>query len=76
MEVATDEVNTPIKQDMKKGKLRFYHYDSLVNYGCIPQTWEDPAHIDTHTSYGGSWVYRYIQIIRNEILMFLHIRRW
>ena len=54
MEVATDEVNTPIKQDMKKGKLRFYHYDSLVNYGCIPQTWEDPAHIDTHTSYGGS----------------------
>lgn len=24
MEVATDEPNTPIKQDTKKGKLRFY----------------------------------------------------
>jgi hypothetical protein len=26
MEVATDEPNTPIKQDTKKGKLRFYPY--------------------------------------------------
>jgi inorganic pyrophosphatase len=26
MEVATDEANTPIKQDTKKGKLRDYPY--------------------------------------------------
>lgn len=27
MECATDEPNTPIKQDIKKGKLRFYPYN-------------------------------------------------
>eukprot|EP00171_Calliarthron_tuberculosum_P010470 IDg10470t1 len=44
MEIATDEVSTPIKQDVKKGALRFYQYGpSLVNYGAIPQTWEDPS---------------------------------
>ncbi|EQC30760.1 hypothetical protein SDRG_11521 [Saprolegnia diclina VS20] len=53
MEVATDEAHNPIKQDVKKGSLRFYHFDSLVNYGCIPQTWEDPAHVDESTRYGG-----------------------
>eukprot|EP00244_Chara_vulgaris_P006337 TRINITY_DN240_c0_g1_i3.p1 TRINITY_DN240_c0_g1~~TRINITY_DN240_c0_g1_i3.p1 ORF type:complete len:338 (-),score=66.31 TRINITY_DN240_c0_g1_i3:218-1231(-) len=44
MEVATDEVGTPIKQDMKKGKLRFYPYNINWNYGMLPQTWEDPSH--------------------------------
>ncbi|CAK0787772.1 V-ATPase V0 sector subunit c'' [Coccomyxa viridis] len=44
MEVATDEEGTPIKQDTKKGKLRFYPYNINVNYGLLPQTWEDPAH--------------------------------
>jgi inorganic pyrophosphatase len=44
MEVATDEVSTPIKQDVKKGKLRFYPYNINWNYGMLPQTWEDPAH--------------------------------
>ena len=44
MEVATDEVGTPIKQDIKKGKLRFYPYNINWNYGLLPQTWEDPAH--------------------------------
>ncbi|CAK4655169.1 unnamed protein product [Aphanomyces euteiches] len=53
MEIATAEQNNPIKQDVKKGNLRFYHFDSLVNYGCIPQTWEDPAHIDPATHRGG-----------------------
>ncbi|OQS03653.1 hypothetical protein THRCLA_04030 [Thraustotheca clavata] len=53
MEIATKEENNPIKQDVKKGNLRFYHFDSLVNYGCIPQTWEDPEHIDESTRYGG-----------------------
>jgi len=42
MEVATKEKLNPIAQDMKKGKLRFYHGPIFWNYGCIPQTWEDP----------------------------------
>lgn len=42
MEVATDEEGTPIKQDVKKGKLRFYPYNINWNYGLLPQTWEDP----------------------------------
>jgi len=43
MEVATDEPKNPIKQDTKKGKLRFYPYNINWNYGLIPQTWEDPG---------------------------------
>ena len=39
-----DEEKTPIKQDTKKGKLRFYPYNINWNYGMLPQTWEDPAH--------------------------------
>ncbi|KAH9617229.1 hypothetical protein KSS87_020541 [Heliosperma pusillum] len=42
MEVATDEPYTPIKQDTKKGKLRYYPYNINWNYGLLPQTWEDP----------------------------------
>ncbi|KAA8498931.1 Soluble inorganic pyrophosphatase 1, chloroplastic [Porphyridium purpureum] len=54
MEIATDEPNTPIKQDVKKGALRFYKYgDSLVNYGALPQTWEDPKEVSTETGFGG-----------------------
>jgi len=43
MEVATDEESTPIKQDIKKGNLRFYPYNINWNYGMLPRTWEDPA---------------------------------
>ncbi|GLT96948.1 hypothetical protein SLE2022_145380 [Rubroshorea leprosula] len=43
MEVATDEPYTPIKQDTKKGKLRYYPYTINWNYGLLPQTWEDPS---------------------------------
>jgi len=42
MECATDEDKTPIKQDIKKGNLRFYPYNINWNYGLFPQTWEDP----------------------------------
>jgi len=49
MEVATKEELNPIKQDVKKGKLRLYPFQSLVNYGCLPQTWEDPEHKDPST---------------------------
>lgn len=44
MEVATEEPFTPIKQDTKKGKLRYYPYNINWNYGLLPQTWEDPTH--------------------------------
>lgn len=54
MEIATDEANTPIKQDVKKGALRFYQYGpSLVNYGAIPQTWEDPSNTVPELDAGG-----------------------
>ncbi|KAH9321790.1 hypothetical protein KI387_016429, partial [Taxus chinensis] len=43
MEVATEELYTPIKQDTKKGKLRYYPYNINWNYGLLPQTWEDPS---------------------------------
>jgi inorganic pyrophosphatase len=42
MEVATKEAKNPIMQDEKKGKARLYHGPIFWNYGCLPQTWEDP----------------------------------
>ena len=42
MEVDTKGEMNPIVQDMKKGKLRFYHGPIFWNYGCLPQTWENP----------------------------------
>ena len=44
MEVTLDEEGNPIKQDVKKGALRFYPYNINWNYGMVPQTWEDPKH--------------------------------
>ncbi|TIA46021.1 pyrophosphatase-domain-containing protein [Aureobasidium pullulans] len=46
-EISKDETLNPIKQDTKKGKLRFVrncfpHKGYLWNYGALPQTWEDP----------------------------------
>ncbi|KAF3906482.1 hypothetical protein ABW20_dc0106440 [Dactylellina cionopaga] len=47
LEISKDELLNPIKQDIKKGKLRFVrncfpHKGYLWNYGAFPQTWEDP----------------------------------
>jgi len=42
MEIATKEESNPIAQDIKKGNLRDYHGPIFWNYGCLPQTWEDP----------------------------------
>ncbi|XP_013863191.1 inorganic pyrophosphatase 2, mitochondrial [Austrofundulus limnaeus] len=55
MEIATKEPLNPIKQDVKKGKLRyvaniFPHKGYIWNYGALPQTWEDPNHEDKETS--------------------------
>ncbi|XP_032745152.1 inorganic pyrophosphatase [Rattus rattus] len=54
MEIATKDPLNPIKQDVKKGKLRYvanlFPYKGYIwNYGAIPQTWEDPGHSDEHT---------------------------
>ncbi|CAJ0927080.1 unnamed protein product [Ranitomeya imitator] len=54
MEIATKESLNPIKQDIKKGKLRyvsnvFPHKGYIWNYGAMPQTWEDPSHRDQDT---------------------------
>ena len=48
----------PIKQDTKKGKLRFVrncfpHKGYLWNYGAFPQTWEDPNVVHPETKAKG-----------------------
>ncbi|XP_051883724.1 inorganic pyrophosphatase-like [Pristis pectinata] len=54
MEIATKEPLNPIKQDIKKGNMRFVanifpHKGYIWNYGALPQTWEDPTHTDELT---------------------------
>ncbi|KAF9432042.1 Inorganic pyrophosphatase [Entomortierella beljakovae] len=58
LEISKDEDFNPIKQDVKKGKLRFVrncfpHKGYIWNYGALPQTWEDPTHIDKDTNARG-----------------------
>eukprot|EP00755_Sulcionema_specki_P038180 Sspe_Gene.23455::Locus_9109_Transcript_1_1_Confidence_1.000_Length_3391::g.23455::m.23455/K13811/PAPSS; 3'-phosphoadenosine 5'-phosphosulfate synthase len=49
-EVQKELPYNPIKQDVKKGKPRFYTYGlAFFNNGMFPQTWED----STQTSEGG-----------------------
>ncbi|KAL6067113.1 Inorganic pyrophosphatase [Balamuthia mandrillaris] len=46
MEIATDEKWNPIKQDTKNGQLRYIKHGKIkYNYGCLPQTWEDPEEL-------------------------------
>ena len=49
LEIIKEDAFNPIKQDTKKGKLRFVrncfpHHGYIHNYGAFPQTWEDPNH--------------------------------
>jgi len=58
IEIDTKSALNPLKQDMKKGKLRFVancfpHHGYIWNYGAIPQTWEDPNHTDESTNCKG-----------------------
>ena len=47
----TKEWNPIIQDTFKDGSPRYYKYGpSLVNYGAIPQTWEDPSMPDVSTS--------------------------
>jgi len=51
MECNLKEPWNPLKQDIKKGKLRYFTYGDLpFNYGFLPQTWECP---DTHSPLTG-----------------------
>ncbi|KAI0862004.1 inorganic pyrophosphatase [Xylaria cubensis] len=58
LEISKDELLNPIKQDVKKGKLRFVrncfpHKGYLWNYGAFPQTWEDPNSVHPETKAKG-----------------------
>ncbi|XP_003388041.1 PREDICTED: inorganic pyrophosphatase-like [Amphimedon queenslandica] len=58
MEISTSEPLNPIKQDVKKGKLRFVdncfpYHGYIWNYGAFPQTWEYPGHVDPNTGCKG-----------------------
>ncbi|KAK5649625.1 hypothetical protein RI129_000654 [Pyrocoelia pectoralis] len=58
MEITMKEVLNPIKQDIKKGKPRFVansfpHHGYIWNYGALPQTWENPDHLDDGTGAKG-----------------------
>lgn len=45
LEVVGEEKGNPIMQDVKNGKPRFFCNPVPFNYGCLPQTWEDPSQI-------------------------------
>lgn len=71
MEIATDELSTPIKQDVKKGALRFYKYGpSLINYGAVPQTWENPGAVNEELKVGGDGDPLDLMEIGGEIMPF------
>jgi len=58
LEISKEEALNPIKQDIKKGKLRyvrncFPHHGYIFNYGAFPQTWEDPNHTHPDTKAKG-----------------------
>lgn len=58
LEISKTEAFNPIKQDVKKGKLRFVHncfphHGYIWNYGAFPQTWENPTVVDADTGCGG-----------------------
>lgn len=58
MEISKEESFNPIKQDTKRGKLRyvrncFPHHGYIWNYGAFPQTWEDPNQVHAETKAKG-----------------------
>ncbi|UJR35102.1 hypothetical protein I4U23_027874 [Adineta vaga] len=58
MEINKQLKMNPLVQDIKNGKPRFVHnvfpyHGYLWNYGALPQTWEDPNHVDEDTKTTG-----------------------
>ena len=52
LEVSRPDQLNPIKQDVKKGKLRFIP-DRPEHYGMAPRTFENPGHVDPVTNAKG-----------------------
>lgn len=57
-EIATKLPFNPIIMDAQNGQPRFvknvFPYNGYIwNYGALPQTWEDPAHVDLDTQHKG-----------------------
>lgn len=58
MEINKKEKLNPIIQDIKSNKLRFVnncfpYHGYIWNYGALPQTFEDPSHVDELTGCNG-----------------------
>lgn len=58
LEICKEELMNPVKQDVKKGALRyvkniFPHHGYPWNYGALPQTWECPDVNDKATGLRG-----------------------
>ncbi|EKM84091.1 hypothetical protein AGABI1DRAFT_97036 [Agaricus bisporus var. burnettii JB137-S8] len=58
LEISKEESFNPIKQDIRKGRLRyvrncFPHHGYIWNYGAFPQTWEDPSQSHAETKAKG-----------------------
>ncbi|WBW73777.1 inorganic pyrophosphatase Ipp1 [Schizosaccharomyces osmophilus] len=58
LEITKEATLNPIKQDTKKGKLRyvrncFPHHGYIWNYGAFPQTYEDPNVVHPETKAKG-----------------------
>lgn len=54
LEISKEDEYNPIKQDIKKGKLRYISYGNYpFHYGAFPQTWEDPNHVFPGLGYPG-----------------------
>ncbi|CAB11158.1 Inorganic pyrophosphatase [Schizosaccharomyces pombe] len=58
LEITKEATLNPIKQDTKKGKLRFVrncfpHHGYIWNYGAFPQTYEDPNVVHPETKAKG-----------------------
>jgi len=58
LEITKGIAFNPIRQDIKKDQLRyvkncFPHHGYIWNYGALPQTWEDPNHLEEDTNAKG-----------------------
>jgi len=53
LEISRADPLNPIKQDIKKDKLRFVHDRYPFNYGAFPQMWENPLVTDPDTKAKG-----------------------
>lgn len=57
LEIKLTEKFNVIKQDTKKGKLRYYHNSIYWNYGALPRTYEYPKHVYRCKSSDGQQIF-------------------